>query len=105
MTESAKFRGRNYSKFFLGTYISVCGSVSSVDIATELRAGQYSDQISVGGEISRTCPEWSWGTTSLLCNEFGITPGDKERPGRYADPSQLLVPWSKKSRATTLLCL
>ena len=29
----------------------------------------------------------------------------KERPGRDADPSPLLVPWSRKSRATPLLPL
>ena len=31
--------------------------------------------------------------------------GGKERPGRDADPSPLLVPWSRKSRAIPLLLL
>jgi len=35
----------------------------------------------------------------------GSFPGYKERPGRDADPSPLLVPWSRKSRAITLLSL
>ena len=34
----------------------------------------------------------------------GLSRG-KERPGRYSDPSPLLVPWSKKSSATPLLPL
>jgi len=32
-------------------------------------------------------------------------PGSKERPRRETDPSPLLVPWSRKSRATPLLPL
>jgi len=32
-------------------------------------------------------------------------PGGKERPGRDADPSPLLVPWSRKGRAIPLLPL
>ena len=35
----------------------------------------------------------------------GSFPGGKERPGRDADPSPLLVPWSSKSRAIPLLPL
>jgi len=34
----------------------------------------------------------------------GVSPG-KERPGRDVDPSPLLVPWSRKSRAIPLLPL
>ena len=35
----------------------------------------------------------------------GSIPGGKERAGRYADPSPLLAPWSRKSRAVPLLPL
>jgi hypothetical protein len=35
----------------------------------------------------------------------GSLPGGKERQGRDADPSPLLVPWSRKSRAIPLLPL
>jgi len=35
----------------------------------------------------------------------GSFPGGKERPERDADPSPLLVPWSRKSRTITLLPL
>ena len=59
----------------------------------------------MGGEIFRTCPDRPWGPPSLLYNGYRVFPGDKERPGRGADPSPLLVPWSRKSRATPLLPL
>jgi hypothetical protein len=36
---------------------------------------------------------------------MGTGPGGKERPARDADPSHLLVPWSRKSRAIPLLPL
>ena len=40
-----------------------------------------------GGEIFRTCPDRTWGPTSLLYNGYRIFSGGKERPGRDADPS------------------
>ena len=42
---------------------------------------------------------------SLLYNGYRILPRDKERPGLEADPSPLLLPWSRKSRAILLLPL
>ena len=57
------------------------------------------------GEISRNCPESPWGILSLLYNMYRIFPGGKERSGRDADLSTLLVPWSKKSRTMPLLPL
>ena len=58
-----------------------------------------------GGEISRTCPDRPWGPPSLLYNGYLVFPGGKERPGREADPSPLLVPWSRKSKAIPLFPL
>ena len=58
-----------------------------------------------GGDISRTCPDQPWGPPSLLYNGFRVFPGGKEQPGRDADPSHLLVPWSWKGRAIPLLPL
>jgi len=58
-----------------------------------------------GGEIFRTRPDRPWGPPSLLYNRYRVFPGGKERPGREADPSPLLVPWSRKSRAIPLLPL
>jgi len=59
----------------------------------------------VRGEIFRTCPDRPWGPPSLLYNGHRVFPGGKERPKRDADPSPLLVPWSRKSRAVPLLPL
>jgi hypothetical protein len=58
-----------------------------------------------GSEIFRTCPDRPWGPHSLLYNGYRVFPGCKERPGRDADPSPLLLPWSRKSRAVPLLPL
>ena len=44
------------------------------------------------------CPYRPWGPPSLLYNGYRVFPGGKERPGRDADPSSLLVPWSRKSK-------
>ena len=57
------------------------------------------------GEFFRTGPDRSWGPPSFLCNGHWVFPGSKERLGRDADPSPLLVPWSWKSRAISLLSL
>ena len=45
------------------------------------------------------------GPTLLLYNGYRVFPEGKKRPGRDADPSSLLVPWSRKSRAIPLLPL
>jgi hypothetical protein len=54
-----------------------------------LRAGRSGDRIAVGGggEILRTCPDRPWGPPILLYNGYWVFPGDKERPGRDANPS------------------
>ena len=57
------------------------------------------------GEIFRTCPDRPWGPPSLLYKGYRVLPGGKERPGRDADPSPLLVPWARKSRAIPQLPL
>ena len=50
-------------------------------------------------------PDRPWGPPSLLYNGYRVFPGGKERPGRDTAPSPLLVPWSWKSRAISLLPL
>jgi len=57
------------------------------------------------GDIFRTCLDRSWGPPSLLYNGYRDIPRDKEWPERDADPSTILVPWSRKSRAVFLLPL
>ena len=86
----------------------VCSSTgpgSSVGIATELRAGRFGDRIPVGGEIFLTCPDRPWYPSSLLYNGYRVFPGGIKRPGRDADPSPPLFPWSRKGRAIPLLPL
>ena len=51
------------------------------------------------GEIFRTCPDRFWGPPSLLYNGYRVFLRGKERPGRDADPSPLLVPLSRKNKA------
>ena len=43
------------------------------------------------------------GSTQPPVNGYRVFPRGKERPGRDADPSPLLEPWSRKSRAILLL--
>ena len=50
-------------------------------------------------------PDRSWGPPILLYNEYRVFPGRKERPGCDADPSPLLVPWSRKNRTVPLFPL
>ena len=58
-----------------------------------------------GGEIFRTCLDQLRGPSSLLYNGYRVFPGGKERLGRDADPSPLLMLWSWKGRAIALLPL
>jgi hypothetical protein len=39
------------------------------------------------GQISRACPDWPWGSPSLLYNGYRVFTGGKLRPGRAADHS------------------
>ena len=80
------------------------GPGSSVSIVTDYGLG--------GPEIESrwwrdflTCPDRPRGPPSLLYNGYRLFSGGKERPGRDADPSPLLVPWSRKSGAIPLLPL
>ena len=56
-------------------------------------------------EIFRICQDPTWDPHSLLYNVYRVFPGGKERPGRDAEPSPFLVPWSRKSTAVPLLPL
>jgi len=81
--------------FLEGAMDLSCGPGSAVGIATGYGLdGRGSNP--GGGEIFRTCPDRPWGPRSFLYNGYRVFPGGKERPGRDADPSPLLVSWSKK---------
>jgi len=65
----------------------IIGPGSVVAIATGYGLDGPGDQIPVGGEIFRTCPDRPWGPPSSLYNGYRVFPGGKERPGRDADLS------------------
>ena len=89
----------------LGRFRALCsGPDSVVGIATDYELDGPGIE-SRWVEIFRTCPDRSWGPPSLLYNGYRVFPGGKERPGRDADPSPLLVPWTWKGRAIPLLPL
>ena len=68
-----------------GTY-GHCGPGSVIGIATGYGLdGRGSNPC--GGEIFCTCPDQPWGPPSLLYSGYRLFPGDKQRPGRDADPS------------------
>ena len=53
-------------------------------------------------KVLRTCPDRPWGPPSLVYNGYQVFPMGKKRLERDADPSPLLVPWSRKGRAIPL---
>jgi hypothetical protein len=81
------------------------GPGSVVSIATGHKLDGLRIEYWWGSEIFRTWPDWPWGPPSSLYNGYWVFPRGKERPGRDADPSPLLVLWSWKSRAIRLLPL
>ena len=91
-------------RFFIN-YFSFSGPGSSVGIATGYGLNGPGIESRWGGEIFRTCPDRPRGPPSLLYNGYRVFPGGKEWLRRDADPSLLLVPWSRKSRAIPLLPL
>jgi len=85
--------------------IQYCGPGSVFGIATGYELDGPGIESRWGGEIFRTCPDRPWGPPSFVYNGYRVFPGGKELPGRDADLSPLLVPWSWKGRAIPLLPL
>jgi hypothetical protein len=56
----------------------MCGPGSSVSIVTGYGLKGLGIE-SGGGEIFRTCSDWTWGPPSLLYNGYRVFPGGKER--------------------------
>ena len=100
----AIFVGNKLHRFESQCKRIINGPGSSVDISTGYGLDGPGIE-SRWGEVFRTCPDRPWGPPSLLYNGYRVFPGGKERPGRDADPSPLLVPWSRKGRAIPLLPL
>ena len=83
---------------------TLVGLDSSVGTAT----GYGLDGPRIESRFGRDFPHLSrltLGPPNLLYNGYQVFPGGKERPGRDADSSPLLVPWSRKSTAIHLLPL
>jgi hypothetical protein len=77
----------------------VCGPGNVVGIAT----GYGLNGPGIESRWGRYFPHLSRPALDLLYNGYRVFPGGKERPGRDANPSSLLVPWSRKGRAIPLL--
>jgi len=93
-----------YSALFMST-LSDCDGPDSV-VGKRLFTGwTVRGSNPSGGEIFRTCRDRPWGSPSHLYNGYRVFPGGKEGPGPDADPSPLLMPLSRKSRAIPLLPL
>ena len=74
-------------------YVCVCGPGSSVGIMT----GYWLDGPGIESRWGRDFPHLSrvaLGPTQPSLHGYRVFPRGKERPGRDADPSSLLVPWS-----------
>jgi hypothetical protein len=80
---------QKYKTFLIlpSTYHLMDGPGSVVGIAIGYGLGRSGDRIPMRGEIFCTCPDRPWGPPSLLYNGFRGFSGDKERPGRDANPS------------------
>ena len=71
----------------------MCGPGSVVGIATGYGLDGLEIESQWGGDFPH-CPDQAWGPPSLLYNGYRVFPRGKEQPGRDADPSALIVPWS-----------
>ena len=69
------------------SHVKHSGPGSVVGIATGYGLDGPGIESRWGGEIFRTCADWSWGPPSLLNNGYRVSNGCKEQPGRDADPS------------------
>ena len=70
-----------------------------------LRAGRSVNRIPVGARFYAHVLTGPGAHTASCTMGTGSFPWGKERSGRDADPSPLLTPWSRKSRAIPLLPL
>ena len=77
-----------------------CGPGSSVGIATDY--GLDGPGSNPGGDEIFRPSRPALGPTQPPVQWVPVLSGGKERPRRDADPSPLLVPWLRKSRATPL---
>ena len=81
------------------------GPGSSVGIATGYRLDSLGIESRWGARFSAPFQTDPRAHPASCRMGTGSLPGGKERSGRDADPSSLLVPWSRKGRAIPLLPL
>jgi len=98
---------QNYAKLGFMNFDSkevtcICDTVHHVKLATGWTVRGSNP---VGARFSAPVQTGPGGPPRLLYNRYRVFPRGKERAGREADPSTLLVPWSRKSRAIPLLPL
>ena len=105
------------SEFLINTnFITICkiifatttcniGTGSSVGIATGHGLDGHGIVSRWGARFSAPVHTGPGAHPASCAMGTGSFPRDKERPGRDADPSPLLVPWSWKGRAIPLLPL
>ena len=76
----------------LGQLLDLCGPGSSVGTATGNGAGRSGNRIPVEARFSAPVQTGPGAHPASCTMGTGFFPGGKERPGRDADPSPLLVP-------------
>jgi len=79
------------------------GRDSSVGIATELRAGRSGDRIPLGARFCAPVHTGPGAHPTSCTMGTGSFPGVKSGRGVMLTPHPLLVPWSRKGRAISLL--
>ena len=106
--ESDEFRPNTYYSFITFSLtllhrVCICGPVSSVGIATELRAGRSGDRIPVGVRFSTPVQTGPGAHPASCTMGTGSFPGVNSGRGVTLTPHHLLVPWSWKGRSIPLL--
>ena len=81
------------------------GPGSVVGIATGYELEGPGIESRWGGEVFRTCPDRPWAHPASCTMRTGSFPGVRSDRGVTLTPHPLLVPWSRNSRAITLLPL
>jgi hypothetical protein len=85
--------------------LTSCGPGSAVGIATALRAGQFGDRIWVEARFTALVQIGPGTQSTSYTMDTGSFPGVKSGRGVTLTPHPLLVAWSRKGRAISLLPL
>ena len=108
ITQGNQYRGLIANRVpleFESVSILLCGRGSVAGLAIGYGLDGPAIESRGGGEIFRTCPDRPWGPPSLPNNGYRVFPGVKSGRSVTLTPRPLLVPWSLKGRAISLLPL